>query len=185
MPENTPLIFLDTETSGLDAHRHAIWELAAVKRTATLTEELHRFVRLDLRSADRKALAYGRYHERFRDDRAVDISEALRDLCAFADGGVLLGLNIGFDVRFIERAMFDANTRHAPGARLVSTWHYSPVDVKSLAAGALKLAPPWRSDDIAQALDVNPADFARHGALADCHFSAAIYDAAMALPRAA
>lgn len=85
------------------------------------------------------------------------------DLLSLTEGAVLTGLNISFDM---------GSLRPLPGLR-APNWHYSPFDIKSLAAGALGMPPPWSSNEMAIALGVGPADFARHGALA-------IYDAALA-----
>jgi DNA polymerase III epsilon subunit-like protein len=166
------LISLDTETTGTDPARHEVWELAAVIREPDGTEvEYARLLTLsNLDDADPKALEVGDFMHRYDEERAVSPTEAIAGLLPLTEGGVLGGLNISFDVGFVRPLL---GTRQP-------NWHYSPIDVKSLAAGALGLEPPWSSNDLAGRLGVDPEDFARHSALADCRFALAIYDAALA-----
>jgi hypothetical protein len=62
-------------------------------------------------------------------------------------------------------------------------WHYHLVDVEALAAGSLGIEPPWKSDDLAAALDITVAGEDRHTALGDARWARAIYDAVMGSAR--
>ena len=175
MSEARPLISVDTETTGTDARVHEVWELAAVRRDPNGTEsEFSCQLSINLSQADPKALEIGGWDERYLPGLVVPKREAITNLIEFADDGVLAGLNISFDVNFLSRLI---------PVGLEAGWHYSPLDIKSFAAGALGAEPPWRSEELAVELGVDPNDFARHNALADCHYALAIYDAALKLLR--
>lgn len=165
------LISLDTETTGTDPDRHEVWEIAAVLRDPdgreTEFERLLRLQRLD--EADPRALEVGDFLNRYKEAQAVEPAEAIADLLKLTEGAVLGGLNVSFDVGFLRPLL---------GLRQPN-WHYSPLDFKSFAGGALALEPPWSSNDLAFRLGVDPDAFARHSALADCHFGLAVYDAAL------
>ena len=49
-----------------------------------------------------------------------------------------------------------------------------------LACAGRPPSAPWRSDDLARALGIDPASYDRHSALADARYAGAIYDAATA-----
>ena len=59
---------------------------------------------------------------------------------------------------------------------------WQSVDAKALIAGALRIPPPWRSEELARALGIDPAAYARHGALPDCRYTRDCYDTVMNLP---
>lgn len=124
------LVYLDTETTGLDATIHDVVEVAwAVDegpiRTAVLPHTL--------RNADPKALEINGYWERDLDDARLlggtaartgvraDVRDLLRDL----RGATLVGSNPAFDARFL-RAKFG-----------LEHWHHRLLDVGTYAAGVL------------------------------------------------
>jgi DNA polymerase III epsilon subunit-like protein len=176
-----PLLFVDTETTGLDPFRHAIWELGAL-RVGPEGEiaELNFHLQLSEAAragANRKSLAIGGFKERYEARHAVSPAVALGELNELAAGAVLLGLNISFDVCFIGAAM-------AP-LGITPSWYYSPVDVKSMLAGALGVQPDLSSDTLARLAGVDPGDFERHRALDDCYYTRALYQRAVSLGSAA
>jgi DNA polymerase III epsilon subunit-like protein len=79
-------------------------------------------------------------------------------------------------------------------------WHYHLVDVECLAAGylagrhrglspegptddrALLARPPWNSEDLSQAVGVDPRKYDQHTALGDARWAKAIYDAVVTAP---
>lgn len=186
------LIFVDTETTGLDVRRHHVWEIAAIVREPGLPDEEHLFhVRPDLSEADPKALEIGRFKERFAVKDGWDacetgengfafnlaMGEFLMELQDILRDGVLIGSNPAFDDRFLTALMQDH--------QLKTPWHYRPDDVVALAAGWLyahgetaALTRPWRSYEISEALGVpRPADDVAHTALGDARWARDLFDA--------
>jgi DNA polymerase III epsilon subunit-like protein len=114
------LLFLDTETGGLDPQKHELIEVA----WAGEDEKIHSLVLPhDPELVDPFAAEVNRYHERGLDDmrnwcserRAHELSEAL-------EGATLVGANIGFDEAFLTAAGFKG-------------WHYRKLDLEALALG--------------------------------------------------
>ena len=114
------LVFLDTETTGLDPNRHEIWELAyAVEHTPIESA----VVAHSLRHADPTALTMNGYPER-GDRLAFNLS--VEDRCRKAlDGATLVAANPSFDAAFL-RARWG-----------VTPWHHRLWDIEAYAAGVL------------------------------------------------
>lgn len=167
------LVFVDLETTGLIAGKHEIWECGAVKhRDDSYPEEQHWFVHCDLMFADPEALAIGRFSERHNPDKAVLRRDFIGEFCEWVAGDTLAANNACFDISFLKS--------YAEYSNMPETWHYSPIDVKSFAAGALRLRHPFpKTSGIAKLLDVPENDNA-HTALADARFAREIYFAALA-----
>ncbi len=70
---NRPIVFLDTETTGLHADRRP-WEIAWIRREidGTETERLIQISDVDLTTAELKGLQVGRFHERYFRNIGVD-----------------------------------------------------------------------------------------------------------------
>ena len=195
------LAVIDTETTGTDPRRHHLWEVGLILREAGQPAAEYAWqVRPDLATADPAALRVGGYRDRCQvaaaapgtvatltaPDGTPEITTARGlavMLARLLDGAALAGINVAFDRDFT--AAFLA----AHGETLTADYHL--IEVCSLAAGWLACAgrlalagrppsAPWRSDDLARALGIDPGDYARHTALADARYAAAIYDAATA-----
>lgn len=187
---NAPLCFLDTETTGLSLDDD-IWEIAAIRREPDGQESvLHLFVEHD---TDKCA----RLPQSFRDDHrkrwaALDHDPVTRVMAAaqvhaFTDGAHIVGAVPNFDTERLARMITAIGSR--------PLWHYHLIDVENLAVGwlaGLRAAGggengreaslpslPWSSDDLSLALDINPDDYARHTAMGDVEWAAAIYDKVM------
>ena len=189
------LAVIDTETTGTDPRRHELWEIGIVIREdGKPAAEYAWQVRPDLAAADPAALRIGGYRNRCQVAgqpvgtvaaltapagtpevaTAADLAALLGELL---HGTVLAGVNVAFDRDFAAAFL----ARH--GEILTADYHL--IEVCSLAAGWLAcagrpVAAPWRSDDLARALGIDTAGYARHSALADAWYAAAIYDAATA-----
>ena len=201
----TKICFIDTETTGLDPDRHAIWEVALI--TPDGGEHVWQFP-VDEMAADPFALNIGRYWERHWDtDNDVPVLNAIyeahnaksrrknfpdkgrairpdstwarrfRDLTA---GYHLAGAVVSFDEERLRRLLHSLGVLHR--------WHYHLIDVEALAAGYLAsmahgldnldpLQLPWDSDALSAALGVTVSDEDRHTALGDARWARAIYDA--------
>ena len=139
-----PLVFLDTETTGLHADRRP-WEIAWIRREpdGTETERLIQISDVDLSTAELKGLQVGRFYERYfryiggdqkpdnvEIDReflaAIAVEEATRD-------AIVVGAVPSFDTEVLAAML----RRH----KLCPSWYYSLVDVENMAAGWLSALP--------------------------------------------
>lgn len=188
------LVFVDTETTGLDSGRHEIWELAAIVRGDDGDREYAWQIRPSLKTADPAGLRVGRYCERCTItgqpvDAAVTLAHpehrdswsgwghhVAEQLAPLLDGATLVGAVPDFDARFLTRFL----RTHEQAA----TWHYHLVDVETLAAGALRMPPPWGFDDLLAAFGLVYDEADRHTALGDARMVRDLYDAVLAGHRA-
>ena len=107
------LIFLDTETTGLNAWKygkphHEITELALIVHEDG--EEVYRnswkLVPRRIETADTVALEIGGFNLDVWEKEAIEVSESfLTSLCSVMEGGVVVGHNVKFDIGFL-RALF-------------------------------------------------------------------------------
>lgn len=182
-----PLIFLDTETTGLQPDRHTPWEVAwqtAVHDVEQHTLELVAAAdwRVDLTDnendhADPVALRVGRFEERYTDPEPAElVMRELRRTCqavATIEHPVphLVGAVPSFDHAMLSRWF------GWPGFG-EGLWHYHLIDVEALVAGKLGVAAPWKSDDLSTAIGVEVIDEKfRHTAAGDVQWAVALYAA--------
>jgi hypothetical protein len=183
--DESKLVFLDTETTGLDPDRHQIWDLAFIRDDV---EHEYRF-EPDLTKADPMALKIGRYYERTLEldwkwnGRAERVPDTAAEIARLLYGRHIVGAVPSFDDGFLKRFML-AN------GQAVSTWHYHLIDVEALAVGFLANreshdegapmpSPSWKSDELSNALGVDPDEFDRHTALGDARWVKSQYEAVM------
>lgn len=118
------LVFLDTETTGLDPDRHEIWELAYAIDDGDIHSGI---VYHSTRYADPKALSMNGYHDRLYPHTFTDM-QALEIGARFAlDGATIVAANPAFDAAFL-RARWG-----------VTPWHHRLWDIEAYAAGVLGL----------------------------------------------
>lgn len=178
------LVFIDTETTSLRHDRRA-WEVALIVRSdgPDSDEEHAWFVEatdLDLGNADLMSLKIGRFHDRHPSAGSADLFVAdddpeafvLRQVEHLTRGAFLVGAVPNFDADVLGQRM------RANG--ICPSWHYHLVDVETLAAGALKLAPPWDFDTVLDAYGLTYDETDRHTALGDARMARDLYDAVLA-----
>lgn len=185
----TRLIFLDTETTGLDSDRNEVWEVAAIVRELDVPDtvdvddvEHHWFLYVNLEKADLIALNIGRYFERHptMDDRSKP--EAISNDTVFAReffrlsiGATIVGAVPDFDTRFLSKLLKRNN--------LISAWHYHLVCVENLVAGKYGMQPPWKSDELFYKLgyDTESVKYVegKHTAMGDARVVRDVYDLVM------
>jgi hypothetical protein len=177
----SPIVFLDTETTGL-ALDDEVWDFAAVRREPDGSLfSMHTYVRHDPAKA-------ARLPESFRDDHGARFDAARAMSPADFAGWVrplfegrphLVGAVPDFDVRHLRR-LLGTNGYDDP-------WHYHLIDVETLAVGFLAgrayltgertPALPWDSDELSRALGVEPpGDGVRHTAMGDVTWSMQMFD---------
>ena len=188
------VVFLDTETTGLDPERHQIWEIGII--ADRVEYEFH--LPVNLAKADPTGLRIGRFYERRKAlekpwvGRVAEVSRWRADaakwetatpldmaemVASVLDGKHMVGAVPSFDAGFLKPWL----NAHGHAA----TWHYHLVDVEALAAGKLGLAPPWKSYDLYRAVGVDPDQFDQHTALGDARMARAVYQAVLMPDQAA
>lgn len=191
----TKLAFVDTETTGLDAQRHEIWEVGLITKPYMKPDEEWRemswLLPVDLGLADPVALDIGRFHDRHPQGygttnsamELTGLADFAADFAEWTRGAHLIGANISFDEERL-RHLLQAN-----GA--AASWHYHKPDVESMVLGALatlhQLDPgehaaphlPFKSDDLFTHLDIDLSAFDRHTALGDARLVKAVWERIM------
>lgn len=196
------MVIMDTETTGLSLDDD-IWEFAALRRERNGRETTHHFF---LRHDTAKCL---RLPEPFLTDHQArfptsDTPEWHTDVLSQPDAADYLARYVFTDRPHVVGAVPNFDTErvalllrahgHEPG------WHYHLIDVENLAVGYLAglraagagenghdaelPALPWNSDDLSRAVGVEPPTTARHTAMGDVLWAAALYDAIMRGPDA-
>lgn len=170
---SAPVVFVDTETTGLDPEVHELWEIALI---VDGTEHEFRLKPQHLRRAAPDALRITGFYTRVADagGAAEFFSQGARgsiawDVARLTAGRHLVAAVPSFDARFL--ADFLDAEGYAPA------WHYHLVDIEALTAGRLGLEPPWDSSELATALGVPRLD-GKHTALGDARWAKAMYEAA-------
>lgn len=119
------LVFLDTETTGLDPALHEVWEIAwAVDGGLIQT----RLLPHSLDTADPKALDLNGYWDRGYDVPTSPAADV--DLKAILTGATIVGSNPAFDTAFL-RARWG-----------VAPWHHRLLAVESMAFAVLRYDVP-------------------------------------------
>lgn len=196
-----PLVFVDTETTGLYPHLgHEIWEWASIRIdnadqfTAEFCDNRLFFDSLSIRAhqrdieslamnlADPMALNISGIFDRHAHHRgdyhglttASDPSLA-QMIAKETRGATWVGAVPGFDVNMVTKFLLDMN--YTPGM-----WHYHLIDIECLVAGSLGegvLDPPWKYKNL-QTL-VNPEipilaeGVGKHSALGDAFIVMLLY----------
>lgn len=97
------LVFLDIETTGLDADTDRIIEIGAVKISSGVRTEFHRMICIDVHIPDTVRILTGITDDMLQNGTALEAG--IHDLATFIQGAVLVGYNISFDIRFLNRAL--------------------------------------------------------------------------------
>jgi oligoribonuclease (3'-5' exoribonuclease) len=144
---DTDLIFLDTETTGLDPDLHEIWEIAWAINDEIPVQE--RILVHSLKTADPRALEVNTYLEHHPEGARSEgpmMDLAVRQVL---EGNTLVCANPTFDRMFMRKRW-----GYEP-------YHYRSIDIESMALGILMYDRPKGLNDIAkdlQAMGYNIAD---------------------------
>lgn len=181
------LVFIDTETTGLDETRHEVWEVGAVglgtylpgpgktaeKRYVTQSQWLMPVVHLEY--ADANALKLNGFYERAplavhedgyeRDPLEVRTGK-FREIAQLTVGKHLAGFNPAFDARFLAKDMRKAGVAPA--------WHHRFVDLEAMAMQKFGWDSPRGTDAILDELEIHKRN--RHTALGDCVLAVEVYE---------
>lgn len=171
---STDIVFLDTETLGLD-RLAPVWEFAAVRVTSDgreLARDMFQIKHEPGRFLETLDEWFRRDYEARYDEASViypwDAVPRIDKITQ--DRAVVAGSNPGFDVERLELLMRHYGTE--------PSWHYHPKDIANLVEGFLAACqelpdPPFKSDGLSKALGIDPADFARHSAMGDVEWTLA------------
>lgn len=113
----TDLIFLDTETTGLNPEIHEVWEIATAKNDGKVIDF---FLSHTLRGADPKALELSGYYERMKYGDILPVDQELAVRESMRDQTIVVA-NPTFD-----RMMLRERWRLEP-------WHYRSIDIETMA----------------------------------------------------
>ena len=194
------VVFVDTETTGLDPRRHEIWEIAIIEESGT--EHLWYPTLEHLENADLIALNIGKWKERSLDKSRVyddyhfnlDNFQIAEQVMKLTWGQHLVGAVPSFDEERLR------NFLHR--WKLCGGWHYHLIDVEALAIGYLRgknswpindngeqqYNPPWKSDHVwnaiiaytrANYIDREDEKYAKHTAMGDARLVKDLYELIM------
>jgi hypothetical protein len=185
-----PIVFCDTETDGVYPGRKP-WEIAIIRREPDGREtEWQAFVEIDLSTTpDGFGIKVGKFHDRHpfgrliahQDDRGIGDAllptQAAIKVAQLTHGAHIVGAVPNFDTETLAALLRNEG--------LIPAWHYHLIDIENLAVGFLAargepIAPPWRSDQLTEALGLPPIpEDERHTALGDARWAQRMYDAVM------
>jgi DNA polymerase III epsilon subunit-like protein len=178
------IVFLDTETTGL-ADNCDVWEIGLISRSGEQETERWWQMRPDMSDAEPTGLRIGRYYQRIGDlvtasgydgcdllnDTKLSKDEIFAEVAGLLDGATIVGAVPWFDTQHLSRMLRRYDQ--------CGTWNYHLVDVETLAAGALRLAPPWNFDKLLAEFGLEYDEADRHTALGDARMVRDLYDAVM------
>lgn len=134
------LVYLDTETTGLDPFKHDVWEIAWAVGDGDVQAMQ---VRHSLANAEPIALRINGYLDRW-DKAASDLDEA--DLRNALVGATLVCSNPSFDEAFLRQRWG------------VTPWHHRKIDIATYAMPALGVDRPLGLAEIAKRLGLREPD---------------------------
>jgi hypothetical protein len=191
MKINGPIVFADTETTGLHDDSQ-IWEFAAIRREPD-GEETHVqfFVNIFLHEADLFALKIGKYYDRHPQGRFLSgknsytpnvnregfrsQDEAASSIARLTHNATIVGAVPSFDARQMEKLL--------KSEFLLPSWNHRLICIETLAVSYLtsrniEFEIPWKSSsDLLSLAGVEPAsDDERHTAMGDVRWAMRAFD---------
>jgi DNA polymerase III epsilon subunit-like protein len=178
--QDRDLLFLDSETTGLDQRVdgrlvHEAIEWAAIRtkpdgKTVVATFEA-RLVPRRPELFDDYAKRVNGYDEAEWAATALDPATVAAELAHIADGTILIGQNVGFDIGFLEKTLAENNVK--------PTWHYHKVDVMNLAWPFIKkgLLPGLSLNQLAEPFGLSQPE--PHRAMSDVLLVQRVYQLLM------
>lgn len=195
------ICFVDTETTGLHADRHPVWEVAVVTYDPVARQKDSSLVwqlalnGQELADADPVALELNGFHARYGQTCGLTSpGTAIAEIVDWIGEAHLAGAVVSFDEERLRRLAW----AHGIEPR----WHYHLIDVEALAIGYLNGVAagrnavahpgsssggrvpdvarllPWKSADLSRAVGVDPDGFdGKHEAEVDALWALAIYEA--------
>lgn len=182
---NVPLCFIDTETTELNPHTRAVWEVALIRREPDGSEKRKEFfvelTNRELALASQESLEIGGFDDRYDPLEAFSKRTAAAIIRDFTDGAHLVGMVPDFDAYGFQ-SIFDA----VEGEYSKPGYHYQFIDVDTLAKGVFlakkgtddnKVWWPVDTDALTSYLGVEIEEADRHTAMGDADWTMRYYDA--------
>lgn len=189
----TDIVFMDTETLGLDPDA-PVWEFAAIRRPDGEFGRTEQFAEFTIQHdptgwLDDFPEEFARdYHTRYDETRAWCELAAALEIFSITRGASVVGAVPSFDTERLAKLL----RRNG----IEPEWHYQPIDVETVVVGYLAasaspdcaecaqrrtdtLTPPWSSDKLSALVGVDPDSYARHTAMGDVLWARAQWDAVM------
>lgn len=94
-------VFLDIETTGLDVNSDSIIEIGAI---SSVSAPLHFLVKID-KPVPETIVGITGITDSLLKSEGKDLRSCLKALISFTDGKILVGYNIGFDIKFLNHAL--------------------------------------------------------------------------------
>lgn len=164
-----PLIWIDTETTGLDPTQHDIIEFAGIRDDTDETLHLKIWPERP-ENAHPKALAVNGYTpEAWEAAGAVKMKDAIGKIGAFLQDSVLGGQNVGFDEGFLREAFRTHKVPNRIGYHKLDTVTMALVHLRPLGIPSVSL------HTICEVLGIS--NDGEHTALADVRRTRAVYRA--------
>jgi DNA polymerase III epsilon subunit-like protein len=177
------LVFVDTETTGLDPVDHTIWEVAAIVREDHTADPIHdvehvfqlQLTERDLALADPEALKINQFHERRLETGLWSLEKFAEVFSYLTLDAHLVGANVSFDA---ERLRMILNFAEVPIG-----WSYHLVDTESIVLGyqmarAVKPQFPFRGADLVRQVGLDPTAYPAHTAVGDARMVRDVFDRA-------
>jgi len=180
------LAFVDIETTGLDVDRAEVWEVGLYIESSDPSEassddgEYSWLLPVShLGTAEPEALKLSGFYERHPDggaktvgrDQLFFLPHFAREFESITRGATLVGANVRFDERFLDRLLRAQNTS--------PSWHYRLCDVEALAQGAMRNPLPMglanSLNSMAARLILVTPEFKAHNALEDAKAARCLY----------
>jgi DNA polymerase III alpha subunit (gram-positive type) len=160
------LIFFDIETSGLDPFKHDVIEFGyVIERKGVVMDEQEFSVPFDLSLASEEALEVNGWGKRQFAPR-IEIGAAVAWLLLDFQDATMVVNSLQFDLTFTSVFLH----RYAPADANPTPWSHRGVDLKSVTAGKLGLAPHLLTTGAIKR-HFNLKQTAAHTALGDAWFN--------------
>lgn len=168
------VVYVDTETTGLDPDLDPIWEVAAIRLVFTGWEERRWFLPIDVGCVSDWVRDNCGFADRYDLADLTPTDRFLDEFEQFVDGRHMVGNVISFDAERLGR-LYRAAGRDVP-------WHYHLIDVEPCVVGRLagfgrSVELPWNSHDLSEAVGV-PVPDGRHEAMVDARWARDVFCAA-------
>lgn len=142
-----PLIFLDTETTGLNPEKHEIIELAMIRvEPSGERYTYHWYIKPEhIETADEIALRVNKYHERIElwEKEGVTFASIAPILQDVVRDGVFAGHNVGFDLDFLSATFKKNNINaklpyHKVDTVTLAYAHLAPLGLEKLSLDTIR-----------------------------------------------